>query len=153
MSTEPSNQQPNNLQASNAELISQQLSQLIALETVIDSEKEVLQRHVPENLTAITETKNQQLLAIETLDKKLSQSILFKKERASGLYSEQLTEIETILIRCKEKNKINGQIIDHSQLAVERMKTSILQQNNKSSMTYDSKGKTHGGLSSLDIKA
>jgi len=153
VSTEPVNQQQNEQQTSNAELINQQLAQLIALETIIDSEKEILQRHVPENLTEITETKNQQLLAIEILDKKLSQSRLFKQEKTNGLYSEELSEIETILIRCKEKNQINGQLIEHSQLAVERMKTSLLQENNKSSMTYDNKGKTHGGLSSLDIKA
>jgi len=137
----------------NADLLNQQLSQLMQLETVIDSEKEVLQHQDPEKLTIITETKNQLLLAIEALDQQFAQSLHFKKEKESGLYTEQLAEIKNILMRCKDKNIINGQVIQHSQLAVERMKTSLLQQHNKSSMTYDSKGKTSGGLSSLGIKA
>jgi len=152
-SSQPNNAQVNSAKVDNAELLNLQLSQLMQLETVIDSEKDVLQGQNPEKLIEITETKNQLLLAIETLDQQFSQSIIFKQEKQNGQYAEQLAEIKTILLRCKDKNFVNGQIIEHSQLAVERMKTSLLQQHNKSSMTYDSKGKTSGGLSSLDMKA
>ena len=64
-----------------------------------------------------------------------------------------LADIEACLVRCKKQNQINGLIIHQSQLSVERMKTSLLENHNKSSMTYDSKGKTSGGLSSLGLKA
>ena len=40
-----------------------------------------------------------------------------------------------------------------SSLAAERMKNSLLENHNRSSMTYNSKGKKSGGLSSLGIKA
>ena len=158
MSTEETNAQLNTASGAtqpvnNAELLNQQLSQLVQLEKVIDTEKEILQGHDPEKLNAITESKNQLLIAIEALDQQFAQSIIFKQEKESGQYTEQLTEIKSLLLRCKEKNTVNGLIIEHSQLAVERMKTSLLQQHNKSSMTYDSKGKTSGGLSSLGIKA
>jgi len=158
VSTESTSSQSNNAQGNSAKidntaLLNQQLSQLMQLEAVIDSEKEVLQGQNPEKLIEITETKNQLLLSIETLDQQFSQSIIFKQEKQNGQYTDQLAEIKTILLRCKDKNFVNGQIIEHSQLAVERMKTSLLHQHNKSSMTYDSKGKTSGGLSSLDMKA
>lgn len=158
MSIESDNFQSNNAPFNNPQidsvaLLNQQLSQLEQLEAVIDAEKELLQGRDPEKLTEITETKNQLLVAIESLDQKFSQSIVFKQERENGQHQEQLTKIKKILLSCKEKNFVNGQVIEHSQLAVERMKTSLLQQHNKSSMTYDSKGKTSGGLSSLGIKA
>lgn len=120
---------------------------------IIDNEKDVLKKQNPDELIEITDKKNQLLLAIQTLDKQFEQSILFKKEKSQGLYADQLDLIEETLIRCKDKNHVNGQIIAQSQLAVERMKTSLLQNHNKSSMTYDNKGKTSGGLSSLEIKA
>lgn len=134
-------------------LIDKQLTQLQQLEVVIDQEKEILQQQNPENLVDITEKKNQLLLTIQELDLKFEQSILFKQEKSQGLFDDKLAVIEEILLRCKDKNHINGQIIAQSQLSVERMKTSLLQNHNKASMTYDKKGKTSGGLSSLGIKA
>ncbi len=136
-----------------ASQLQSQLEQLQQLEEIIDTEKQVLQQQDPDKLTAITEQKNQLLLAIQSLDQQFEQSLQFKNDKAQGLFTEILASIETVLLRCKEKNQINGQIIQHSQLAVERMKTSLLQNHNKSSMTYDSKGKISGGLSSLGIKA
>ena len=133
--------------------IEKQLAQLLQLESIIDAEKDILQLQNPENLTDITAQKNQLLLDIQSLDQTLEQSMIFKEEKSQGAYQAQLSSIEETLIRCKEKNQINGDIINHSQLAVERMKTSLLQNHNKSSMTYDNKGKTSGGLSSLGIKA
>ena len=134
-------------------LIDKQLRQLQQLEIIIDSEKEILQAQNPNKLVEVTEQKNQLLIAIQSLDQEFEQSLQFKKEKADGVFAEQLAIIESTLLRCKDKNHVNGQIIAHSQLAVERMKTSLLQNHNKPSMTYDSKGKTSGGLSSLDIKA
>lgn len=140
-------------ESSHLSLIEKQLTQLEQLEIIISTEKDILQQQNPEKLIEITEKKNQLLLAIQTLDQQFEQSITFKQEKSQGLFTEQLATIEETLLRCKEKNHVNGQIIAHSQLAVERMKTSLLQNHNKSSMTYDSKGKASGGLSSLGIKA
>ncbi|MDT0602887.1 flagella synthesis protein FlgN [Thalassotalea castellviae] len=140
-------------EATNLSLVEKQLMQLQQLEIIIDREKDVLQKQDPDKLLEITDEKNHLLVAIQTLDQQFEQSILFKQEKSQGLYEEQLSLIEEILLRCKDKNHVNGQIIAQSQLAVERMKTSLLHSHNKSSMTYDSKGKTSGGLSSLDLKA
>lgn len=141
------------IESSHLPLLEKQLEQLQQLEVILDSEKQILQQQDPNKLDQVSQNKNNLLIAIQELDQQFEQSPQFKKEKAAGLFEEQLNNIEASLLRCKDKNLVNGQIIQHSQLAVERMKTSLLQNHNKSSMTYDEKGKTSGGLSSLGIKA
>ncbi|MBA6222849.1 MULTISPECIES: flagella synthesis protein FlgN [unclassified Colwellia] len=135
------------------QLVSQQLSQLTQLETLLDTEKDVLQQQNPDALIQLTADKNDLLLAIQRIDNAIGQSFEFKQEKLAGKFTSLLSDIEAILVRCKKQNQINGLIIQQSQLSVERMKTSLLENHNKSSMTYNSKGKTSGGLSSLGIKA
>jgi len=135
------------------QLNAQQLQNLQQLEELLSVEKAVLQKHNPDALVEITEQKNVLLQTIQEFDRQNSQSPLFKEEIASGTHNEIIAEIEATLLRCKNMNHVNGQIIQQSSLAVERMKNSLLENHNRSSMTYDSKGKTRGGLSSLGIKA
>lgn len=135
------------------QLVSKQLSQLTQLETLLTAEKEILQQQNPDALIEITSEKNSLLVAIQKIDNAIGQSFEFKQEKLAGNFSDELSEIEAILLRCKKQNQVNGLIIHQSQLSVERMKTSLLESHNKSSMTYDNKGKTSGGLSSLGIKA
>jgi flagella synthesis protein FlgN len=83
----------------------------------------------------------------------ISRHVEFAQDKAAGKFDLQLAEIESLLLTCKKQNQVNGQIIQQSQLAVERMKTTLLENHSKSSMTYDEKGKKSSGLSSLDLKA
>lgn len=135
------------------ELLAQQHAQLQALEQVIIDEKHILQQHQPEDLLKISEQKNQLLLAIQALDKQISFNQAFASDKAAGYLKQELSNIERLLASCQQKNQINGQIIAQSQLAVERMKTSLLEGHNKTSVTYDNKGKKSGGLSSIGLKA
>ena len=135
------------------ELLAQQLSQLQELEQVITEEKLVLQQHQPDALLQVSEKKNQLLLSIQNLDKQISLNQVFAQDKAAGFLSQELSDIESLLKLCQQKNQVNGQIIAQSQLAVERMKTSLLESHNKTSVTYDSKGKRSGGLSSIGLKA
>lgn len=135
------------------ELLAQQFSQLQALEQVITDEKLVLQQHQPDALLEISEKKNQLLLSIQNLDQQISVNQVFAQDKAAGFLSEELTDIENLLKLCQQKNQVNGQIIAQSQLAVERMKTSLLESHSKTSVTYDNKGKKSGGLSSIGLKA
>lgn len=135
------------------ELLAKQFSQLQELEQVITDEKLILQQHQPDALLDITEKKNQLLLSIQNLDQQISINQAFAQDKAAGLLSENLVAIEKQLELCQKKNLVNGQIIAQSQLSVERMKTSLLESHNKTSMTYDSKGKKSGGLSSIGLKA
>ncbi|AOW76572.1 hypothetical protein A3Q34_06690 [Colwellia sp. PAMC 20917] len=135
------------------QLIAQQLHNLQQLEELLSVEKEVLQKQSPQALTAVTEQKEALLKDIQQLDEQNAQNIILKNEVKSGIHQQEIAEIEAILLRCKDKNQVNGQIIQQSSLAAERMKNSLLENHNRSSMTYNSKGKKSGGLSSLGIKA
>lgn len=135
------------------ELLAQQLSQLQELEQVIMEEKLVLQQHQPNALLQISERKNQLLLSIQNLDQQIGINQVFAQDKAAGFLNQELADIESLLTLCQQKNQVNGQIITQSQLAVERMKTSLLESHNKTSVTYDSKGKKSGGLSSIGLKA
>jgi len=135
------------------QLLAQQYGQLEKLEKIISDEKLILQQHEPDALVQISEQKNQLLLDIKSLDQKINLNQQFAQDKAAGILAEELIKISDLLTLCQQKNNINGQIIQQSQLAVERMKTSLLENNNKSSITYDSKGKKSGGLSSIEIQA
>jgi flagella synthesis protein FlgN len=135
------------------ELLAQQFSQLQELEQVIMEEKLVLQQHQPNALLQISERKNQLLLSIQNLDQQIGINQVFAQDKAAGFLNQELADIESLLTLCQQKNQVNGQIITQSQLAVERMKTSLLESHNKTSVTYDSKGKKSGGLSSIGLKA
>ena len=135
------------------QLVAHQLSQLAQLEALLNTEKEILLQQDPDALIKITADKNALLLAIQDVDNAIGQSFEFKQEKLAGNFNNELAEIKASLERSKKQNQVNGLIIHQSQIAVERMKTSLLVNHNKSSMTYDNKGKTSSGLSSLGIKA
>jgi len=135
------------------QLLEQQLVQLNQLEQLLSQEKEVLQSHDPTALTEITQQKNHLLVDIQTLDQTIGTSSSFLEQKSSGELDQMLAQIEEKLSYCQKLNQVNGQIIAHSQLAIERMKSSLLDSHDKSTMTYDAKGKKHVGLSSLGIKA
>jgi len=135
------------------ELLAQQFSQLQELEQVITDEKLILQQHQPDALLEVSEKKNQLLLSIQNLDQQIGINQVFAQDKAAGFLSQELADIENLLKLCQQKNQVNGQIIAQSQLAVERMKTSLLESHSKTSVTYDNKGKKSGGLSSIGLKA
>lgn len=135
------------------ELLAQQHTQLQELEQVISDEKLILQQHQPDALLQISAKKNQLLISIQQLDQQIGVNQAFAQDKAAGFLAQELSDIESLLTRCQQKNLVNGQIIAQSQLAVERMKTSLLEGHNKTSVTYDNKGKKSGGLSSIGLKA
>ena len=134
-------------------LLNQQHQQLTELVGLIANEKLILQQHDPEALLTISEEKNTLLLAIEALDHEISQDKGFAQDKAAGILTDALANISSLLEQCKQQNIVNGHIIQQSKLAVERMKTSLLENHNKNAITYDSKGKKNAGLSSLGLKA
>lgn len=135
------------------ELLVQQHQQLTALAQIIANEKHILQQHDPQALLAISQEKNTLLVAIQQLDQTIGQNQRFAQDKAAGKLTQELGEITELLTHCQQQNLVNGQIIQQSQLAVERMKTSLLENHNKNAITYDKKGKTSAGLSSLGLKA
>lgn len=135
------------------ELLAKQHQQLTSLAQIIADEKKILQQHDPQALLNISQEKNTLLLAIQQLDQVIGQDQRFAQDKAAGKLSQELSEITELLTLCQQQNLVNGQIIQQSQLAVERMKTSLLESHNKHAITYDNKGKKSAGLSSLGLKA
>lgn len=135
------------------QLLQQQLSQLKQLETILITEKDILQSNKPEALVEITSQKSDVLALIEQTDQTLANTPEFNLGRKQGLFETEMTEINEGLKTCQELNTVNGHIIEQSALAVEKMKTSLMEMHSRSSMTYDSKGKKSAGLTSLNIKA
>lgn len=133
-------------------LLQQQLDQLIRLENLLLVEKEILQQQKPDALTDITEKKQSLLSNIELLDQKIKSNSEFIEQVTNNELPDQFQQIEITLTRCKELNLINGQIIQHSSLAVERIRGSLLENRSRSSMTYDKLGKKSGGLTGKGIK-
>lgn len=135
------------------QLVDKQLSQLQVLNSLLITEKEILQQHKPDALIEITRKKNDLLVEIQALDLLISRNVEFAQNKAAGEFQQELGEIKTLLLDCQNLNVVNGNIIQQSQLAVERMKTSLLENHNRSAITYDGKGKKSASLSSLDLKA
>jgi len=144
---------PNSQELTSNDLLVQQHQQLTELAQIIANEKEILQQHDPQALLTVSQEKNTLLIAIQQLDQKIGQNQRFAQDKAAGKLTQQLAEITELLTYCQKQNLINGRIIQQSQLAVERMKTSLLENHNKSAITYDKKGKKSAGLSSLGLKA
>ena len=144
---------PDSQELTSNDLLVQQHQQLIELTQMIANEKEILQQHDPQALLTVSQEKNTLLIAIQQLDQKIGQNQRFAQDKAAGKLTQQLAEITELLTHCQKQNLINGQIIQQSQLAVERMKTSLLESHNKNAITYDKKGKKSAGLSSLGLKA
>lgn len=134
-------------------LLNHQINQLNDLERLLKDEYEILQQHNPDKLVALSELKNTLLVEIESTDKLLANNNQFLEGNKAGQYATELETIENTLAECKNLNFVNGEIIQKSQVSIARMKTTLLENHTKSTLTYDNKGKTSGGLSSLDIKA
>ncbi|QOL27056.1 flagellar export chaperone FlgN [Thalassotalea sp. LPB0316] len=135
------------------QLIEHQEASLLALEKLLLQEKDILTKQDPQALVAITEEKQTLLQAIEQGDKSLSLHPHFKRDLENEENAQLLVQAREILERCKTLNQVNGQVIAQSEVAVERMRSSLLEKNSKSTMTYDAKGKKSGGLSRMGIKA
>ena len=133
--------------------VEQQLTQIEQLEQLLHQETEILKNNNAKELTEITQQKQTLLENIHHLDQTLSTSEMFKAAKQAGVLEEHLAKIQQCLEQCQHINQVNGHIITQSQVAVERLKSTLLDNRGKASMTYDSKGKKHVGLSSLGIKA
>ena len=138
---------------SGLELLQQQNYQLSQLEQLLKDEYDVLQLHDPEKLIDINQLKNVILKQIDETDLVLGNDAQFLEDKSNGLFTQELQDIESILLNCKKLNLVNGEIVHKSQVSIERMRTTLLENHTKSTLTYDKKGKTSGGLSSLGLKA
>jgi flagellar biosynthesis/type III secretory pathway chaperone len=69
------------------------------------------------------------------------------------IFNEQESAVKKLLNQCKHQNKVNGQIINSSQIAINRFKKMMQKSLKNQSATYDSKGLTNLSNTSIGLKA
>lgn len=133
--------------------LQQQLENIQKLTAILSAEKNVLQQHSPSALTNISQEKSDLLTEIDALDKQCKALPNYETHLISSKYSALLLSIKEALQACQKLNTVNGMIIEHSSLAIERMQNKLLESRSGSSITYTNKGKKRGGTLGKSIKA
>jgi flagella synthesis protein FlgN len=139
--------------SNSAELLENQQTNLRNLLDVLHAEKKILGLNNPQQLTEIIVQKNELLTTIQSTDNRLSEDSKFSVDVKNGKYSDELSKIDQLLTECKTLNNINGAIVGQSQITINRVRTTILENQGRSSLTYDGKAKTSTGVNTLNIKA
>ena len=103
--------------------------------------------------------KEQVLVEISRVDKSINETIT-EAEKAQGISAEeqdQLSQhkikVKELLQTCKSQNEVNGQIINSSQIAINRFKNILQKTLTNQTTTYDNKGLTNLNVSSIGVKA
>jgi len=91
-----------------------------------------------ENNSAV---KLQCLEQIQLIDDEIAKHPQLSASKTTEAFVNQVIEIDSLLLHCKEQNEINRQALEQSQLVIERYKHELLQQRGKSGLTYNAKGK------------
>jgi len=135
------------------QLLNLQKSELGKLHDLLANELIILTARDLTELEKKAQEKELLLKNINQLDQAINQQSDLKSLKENNFFSEEVTEIITLLENCKKQNEINGQIINNSQIAINRFKGMLQQSIANNSMTYDNKGKTNINLNSIGIKA
>ena len=136
-----------------APLLNSQENELIKLHSLLASELEILKSRELEILAKASVEKETILTKINQLDKEISHYTSLDVLQKDENHSEQVARIINLLHDCKQQNEINGQIINNSQIAINRFKNMLQKSISNNTMTYDSKGKTSISNISIGIKA
>jgi len=135
------------------QLLSLQKNELEKLHNLLTNELAILKARDLSELEKKAQEKELLLKNINQLDQALSQKTSLKVLQEDENFSAQVAEITSLLSGCKKQNEINGQIINNSQIAINRFKNMLQHSIANNSMTYDNKGKTNINLNSIGIKA
>jgi len=134
-------------------LLNNQEAELNKLHAVLCTELEILKNRELSILEQASADKEAILNKINLLDKEISHYTSLDVLQEDENHSEQVSRIINLLHECKKQNEINGQIINNSQIAINRFKNMLQKSISNNTMTYDSKGKTSISNKSIGIKA
>lgn len=141
----------NNVSLSNA--LQEQLSRLNELEKLLHTEKNVIGLRDSNKLLALSDEKEQLLNHVQQLDNLIATLQKSSDNQEQSEHANLIKQIQTTLQRCQQLNEQNGDVIQQNQIAIERIRHSLLENRGKSSLTYDNKGKANIGRGGLGIKA
>ncbi|MBD1582978.1 flagellar export chaperone FlgN [Pseudoalteromonas sp. S16_S37] len=116
--------------------LEKQLTHLTTLTQLLDSELDLLAAKKGDGLKELAREKLTLLHAIQSLDKEISSfdKALFSQPEAQNLTS----NIEELLIKCKQKNDVNAQAAHQANLSVRELKEILI--GAPSSVTYGQDG-------------
>ena len=134
-------------------LLNNQEAELTKLHELLCHELDILKSRELSILEQASGEKEAVLNKINQLDRKISQHTSLELLQQDSEYNEQVSRIINLLHNCKKQNEVNGQIINNSQIAINRFKSMLQKSISSNTMTYDNKGKTSISNSSIGIKA
>lgn len=134
-------------------LLDNQEAELNKLHSLLCNELDILKNRELSVLEQASAEKEATLTKINNLDNEISQHTSLEQLQQDANHSEQVARIITLLHDCKQQNEVNGQIINNSQVAINRFKGMLQKSISNNSMTYDNKGKTSISNNSIGIKA
>lgn len=134
-------------------LLNSQETELTKLHALLCSELEILKKRELSILEQASAEKEAILTKVNQLDKEISHYASLDDLQQNETYREQVARIINLLQDCKQQNEVNGQIINNSQIAINRFKNMLQKSISNNTMTYDSKGKTSISNISVGIKA
>ena len=134
-------------------LLNNQEAELTKLHELLCHELDILKSRELSILEQASGEKEAVLNKINQLDREISQHTSLELLQQDSEYNEQVSRIINLLHNCKKQNEVNGQIINNSQIAINRFKSMLQKSISSNTMTYDNKGKTSISNSSIGIKA
>lgn len=132
-------------------LLHTQGEHLSQMQSILEEEFSLLEKHQALALPELTERKQLLLAEIESLDKQLAQLPELAQQLAA--YPDEMTRIREKLDACQEQNDLNGRLLELSIVSNRRLASFLSQLRDRNSLTYDAKGNTRSGTRSFGIKA
>jgi flagella synthesis protein FlgN len=129
-------------------LLQQQQKRLVALQDVLEQEFAALKQRRVMELTNLASSKTVLLTQLAALDKQVRDSI------SSDEYLCWRDNLNDLLRSCREKNEINGKLIEMNMIASRKLSAVLAQARDRDAMTYNDHGMTQPRSSMpLGIKA
>ncbi|OYW91122.1 MAG: flagellar biosynthesis protein FlgN, partial [Alishewanella sp. 32-51-5] len=113
-------------------LLNQQQAQLDALLLLLSNELTALTQRDAAQLDLLVEQKSDLLQKIATLDQTLAQFPELASFRSQDWFIEQVTQMDKTLAACKQQTQVNQQVVEQSQLTLQRLKNELLGAQGKS---------------------
>lgn len=122
-------------------LLKQQQAQLDALLLLLRQELDVLVSRDYLALDTLTGEKTNLLSEIQSTDEQLATASGLPDCQQQVWFLDLVNLLDSRLEECKAQTAVNQQVLEQSQLTLDRLKNDILASRGKSGLTYTSKGK------------
>jgi len=122
-------------------LLSHQQEQLELLLSLLQQEYSALSRRESTILIDVLNQKQHCLTTIMQLDPLLAESEQLSEIKSEDWFKQRVDDVQQLLSQCQQQSQINSQVVEQSQLVIERLKTELLQSRGRTGLTYNAKGK------------